>query len=68
LQEIGKNLLNSAVPVGVELQAEGMEAVSVDRVADLLHQVQVIVQVVDGVQARTQDLLRAVQVVQVLQQ
>jgi len=48
----------------VELQRPRVEAVLVERVAHLLHDVQVVVQIVDGVQARAEDFLGAVQMVQ----
>nr|GEU28151.1 hypothetical protein [Tanacetum cinerariifolium] len=42
-----------------------VEAVFVERFAHLAHDVEVVVQVVDGVEARTEDFLGAVQVVQI---
>jgi hypothetical protein len=53
---------NTPCPVSIELQPERMEPILVNRVADFLHQLQVVMQVVDRVQARAQDFFRTVQV------
>ena len=58
-------LVDAARPVLVKVLAERVERVRVDRVAHFAASVQVVVQVVDRVQLRAEDLAAAVQVVQV---
>src|ERR1041385_4916414 len=48
-----------------ELAREGLEGLRLDRRAHLAHQLLVVMQVVDRVQARGEDLAAAIQVVQV---
>ena len=49
--------LHPSRPRRVKFQCKCMEAVSIDRVPHFTHQLQVIVQVVNRIQARTQNFL-----------
>src|SRR6476661_7073961 len=51
--------------VRVELHDEGLEAAGIDGVAHVLHQLQVVMQVVDRVEPGAEDFAGAVQVIQV---
>src|SRR4051812_39999230 len=55
----------AAGPVGVEGAAPCGESTGLDRLPHLLREVEVEKQVVDGVEPRAEDLVRAMQVVQV---
>lgn len=57
--------LDPACAIGLEAGAELGKRARVERIADFLHQVQVIVQVVDGGQHGAQHFAAAVQVVQI---
>src|SRR5438445_12789372 len=56
---------HAARALRMKVRNECRKLPGIDRRAHLAHQLQVIVQVVDGVQARAQDLAAAVQMVQV---
>ena len=56
---------NTTSPVCLELRPECSKRACVERLAHLAHQVQVVVQVVDGGQHGAQHFAAAVQVVQV---
>ena len=57
--------LHPACPVRLELRPECPKPPSVQRIADFLHQVQVVVQVVDGCQHRPEHFAAAVKMVEV---
>src|SRR5471032_182679 len=52
-------------PFRMELQGKCMETVFIERFTHLAHQVQVVMQIMDSIQARTENFLGAVQVMQV---
>src|ERR1700756_2964916 len=60
-----KTALYPAAALGVETDHESLELPGINGVAHLLHDLQVVVQVVDGIQARTQNFTGSMQMMQV---